>query len=290
MSGREPDLAVVYLVWGPLGPEPVREFINSYTRHPPGISHELVVLLNGVEAQQRAALLAPLAGVAHTLLELEEPVQDLAAYARAAVLLEHELVCCLNTYSVILADGWLNTLARATLLPDVGLAGASGSWESQAEWRRGQARHWLRHLSAARTLRRDFPRFPNPHLRTTAFAIERQLLVELDLERASEKYVAYLLESGRQSITRMVQDCGLRVLVAGRDGRVYDPPQWARSATYRSGAQQNLLVADRRTRDFSQASPRARKRLSRDAWGRSRAGEPLSVAAVQPTEPGASKP
>jgi len=44
-------------------------------------------------------------------------------------------------------------------------------------------------------------------------------------------------------------------------------PEWPASATYRSGEQRNLLVADRRTRDWERSSPRLRRRLGRDAWG-----------------------
>ncbi len=41
-------IAVVHLVWGPLGAGPLQEFLASYKRHPAGAEHELVVLLNNV--------------------------------------------------------------------------------------------------------------------------------------------------------------------------------------------------------------------------------------------------
>jgi hypothetical protein len=281
-------IGLVYLVWLPLGLEPVREFVRSYQLNAAGSEHELWLVLNGSDpnprgsevregiitsttgAAERAlqALRAELDPIDHRLIALEQPMQDLAAYGAAARRIEHPRLCLLNSYSVVLADGWLSRLASALDEPDVGLAGASASWESQAEWRRGQARHWLRHLSAIRVPRRDFPRFPNPHVRTTAFAIDRAVLLEMGLERASDKYAAYLLESGRVSITRQVHERGLRTVVVGRDGRVYDVEEWPRSATYRSGGQKNLLVADNRTREWESASPRVRRRLTRDAWGR----------------------
>jgi hypothetical protein len=267
MTDQPPSLAVVYLLWGPLGPEPVREFVASYTRHPAAIEHELVVLLNGVDPAQRATLLSPFEGVKHSLLELDAPVQDLVAYGKAAERLEHELLCCMNTYSLVLVDAWLRILTEAALIPGVGLAGATGSWESQGQWPRGEPRSWFAQLSSLRTLRRDFPGFPNPHLRTTAFVARRRLLLEMGLERAHDKYTAYLLESGRSSITRTVIEQGLRVVVAGRDGRLYDSPQWPSSSTYRSGEQANLLVADRRTGDWLRADASLQRRLSKDAWG-----------------------
>src|SRR5580692_1025456 len=100
-------IAVVHLVWGPLGPQALRDFLASYGAHPAGAEHELVVLFNGVTSQQRPALEQALAGVDHRLLELAEPVQDLAAYLQAAQRLEHARCCFVNSHSAILADGWL---------------------------------------------------------------------------------------------------------------------------------------------------------------------------------------
>jgi len=266
-------IAVVHLVWGPLGVGPVREFVASYRAHEAGVDHELVVLANGVGVEgfdaslSEAGLLAELEGVEHRLIVLERPVLDLVAYAQAARLLEHEQLCFLNSYSVILADGWLGRLADALREPDVGLVGASASWESQAEWVRGRVRHWPQQLAGLPSARRDYPRFPNPHIRTSAFMLDRLALVEMGLDRAADKRATYLLESGRQSITRRIQERGLRATVVGRDGQIYDVEAWPDSHTFRSGEQENLLVADNQTEDYRTASPHRRRRFSRDSWG-----------------------
>jgi GT2 family glycosyltransferase len=271
-------IGLVHLVWVPLGPDPLRAFLRSYQEHPAGADHELVIVLNGAglpataesevsPSLSRELLLAELEGTTHRLIVLEQPVLDLAAYHLAAEQLDHARLCFLNSYSAILADGWLAHLVGAAELPGVGVAAATGSWESQAEWARGRMRDWPRQLSAVRVPRRDYPRFPNPHIRTTAFTLERSLALELGLNRAHDKRAAYLLESGWRSITRQLQERGLRAVVVGRDGHAYEAPEWARSRTYRSGEQDNLLVADNRTGDWQSASRRVRRSLSRDAWG-----------------------
>jgi hypothetical protein len=273
-------IGVVHLVWAPLGPEPLREFLRSYHAHAAGAAHELVVVLNGLErnrsgerdgaaeaSARRAALLAELQHTEHRLVILERPTLDLPAYGLVAGQLGHERLCFLNSYSVILAEGWLARLASALDDPGVGLAGATGSWESQAEWVRGKTMYWPYQLVNLPRALRDYPRFPNPHIRTTAFMLERELLLGMGLERAADKRDTYLLESGRRSITRQVVERDLRPVVVGRDGRAYDVAEWSDSATYRADGQRNLLVADNRTRDWELAPPRLRRRLSRDAWG-----------------------
>jgi hypothetical protein len=277
-------LGVVHLVWAPLGPEPVRSFLRSYNAHSPGVAHELVIVLNGAptddtdattdrkgsrsgKALAQGDLEAELTGIEHRLVVLDRPVSDLAAYGLAARTLTHTRLCFLNSYSVILADRWLAILLQALEDPHTGLVGATASWESQSRWIRGRARYWPYQLLRLRGSRRDYPRFPNPHIRSTAFAIDRANLLAMKLEAAQDKRDTYLLESGRRSITRQILERDLRAVVTGRDGRVYGVKDWAASRTYRSGEQENLLVSDRRTEDWARASPRLRRRLSRDAWG-----------------------
>jgi hypothetical protein len=273
-------IGLIYLAWGPLGPAPLREFLRSYQAHPAGTEHELIVVLNGAERDAprnadsdpgdsalRAAVLAELRDTEHRLIELERPVLDLPAYGTAARQLEHERVCFLNSYSTILADGWLGQLSHALDDTKVGVVGATGSWESQAEWIRGKPVYWPYQLAMLPRARRDYPRFPNPHIRTTAFVLDRMLLLEAGFERAADKRDTYLLESGPHSFTRQLLARSLVPVVVGRDGRAYNIEEWPASATYRAGDQRNLLVADKRTRDWERASLRLRRRLSRDAWG-----------------------
>jgi len=128
-------IAVVHLVWGPLGVAPVREFLASYRRHAAGVEHELIVLLNGVDDEDlRSQLLAELERIEHRLLTLPKPVQDLTAYAQAARQLEHERLCFVNSHSVILAAEWLAKLSDGLDQPHAGLVAATGSWASLSSW------------------------------------------------------------------------------------------------------------------------------------------------------------
>ena len=189
-------LGVVYLVWAPLGSEPVRSFLRSYHAHAPGIAHELVIVLNGapgdasVRSRVDAALTpedlaAELAGIEHRLIVLDRPVPDLAAYGLTARALSHSRLCFLNSYSVILAADWLAIFVQALDDPHIGLVGASASWESQSRWIRGRARYWPYQLLRLRSARRDYPRFPNPHIRSTAFMVDRTNLIAMNPDGAS---------------------------------------------------------------------------------------------------------
>ena len=317
-------IGVVHLVWGPLGPPSLRDFLASYQREPAGAEHELIVLLNGVSEDRRPALEAELEGVEHRLLTLAEPVQDLAAYAQAAGRLEHERLCFLNSYSAILAAGWLAKLNDALDQPGAGLVGATGSWasvrsgtlnglflpnayrgivperrvareqllaielerggeqvEAGAQPRRtllGSAIATLRTLPAMPEQLLRFEGFPAHHLRTNAFMVDRALFTGLQIGAVKRKMDAYLLESGRHSLTRQVQARGLRALVVARDGAVYDQESWPASRSLWQGDQEGLLVADNQTRMYANGGIDRRRLLSAFAWGRR--ADPLAPASA----------
>jgi hypothetical protein len=249
-----PEVCVVHLVWAPLGRDPVERFVASYRQHSAGLAHRLIAVLNGFARPEDATVqFAALGDLDHEIVVVSPPALDLPSYARAAEALDASHLCFLNSYSELLAPGWLAALYETLSLPGVGLVGATGSYEAP------------RSVNPLR--RRRWPRFPNPHVRTTAFMLSRDLMRLLHWPDVDTKSRAWELESGRAGVTAQVRDRGLRALVVGRSGESYLPPEWPASATFRSGNQTNLLVADNRTRDWERADPDVRARLSRLAWG-----------------------
>lgn len=231
---------------------------------------------------------------------------DLGTYFAAAARLRCHRYCFLNSYSELLADGWLAKLERALAEPDVGMAGATGSWASNRSW----VAYVLRMPSAYRELfpGRDVARkvfleidleragvssrsfwetlsvklqvmphlagqliayepFPAYHLRTNAFVISHEMLTRLQLHAIGGKMDAYRLENSRSSITRQIQRLGLRTVLVDREGELYDHHRWDASQTLWQGAQEGLLVADNQTRSYASGNDDRRLVLSTFAWG-----------------------
>lgn len=127
-------IAVLYLARCAEGLEPFRKFRESYRHHPAGIAHDLVVIYKGfTEPGALADARAVFADTPHTGLELPDTGFDIGAYLAAAGMIAHDYVCCINTFTEILAENWLAALHRHASLPDVGIAGATASYESMYE-------------------------------------------------------------------------------------------------------------------------------------------------------------
>jgi len=331
---------------------PLRRFAESYARHRGGIDHDLVVVYKGFS--QRDALGAArsvFSSIPHSGLELTDAGLDIGSYLAAAAALPHEYVCFVNTFSEIVADDWLGNLHRFVSMQGVGIAGATGSYESLKSslklthkvrwlcnearigyderlvhyydfilelgcrvwkargaglpystwealvagfkalgWRyRGAAsiievlrspsgrepldeqfeRHWNHLLAPGRFLAEyaQFPAFPNPHIRSNAFMIERRRLLEIGFKAPDSKIAACAFESGADSLSSRLRRQGLRTLVVDKHGRGHDLPEWSGSATFRLREQEDLLVHDKQTRSFDSMSPGTRLTHRRLSWG-----------------------
>lgn len=111
------------------------------------------------------------------------------------------------------------------------------------------------------------PLYPNPHIRTNAFMIERQTFLDTLPTSITAKKDTFLYESGPDSLTQQILRRGKKVVIVGNDRQSYSIDQWPKSGTFRLGDQHNLLVQDNQTRAFAALS-RAEKRVFVEmTWG-----------------------
>lgn len=295
-----PDLAVIHLVRKRNGIATFRRFLGSYVQHRAGAFHHLVIVFKGFGAGETAEYDTLLEDVPHQRLSVPDRGYDISAYFEAVERLNYAHFCFLNSYSHILDEDWLGKLYRWICIEGVGLVGATASCQSISSGhydhiekmkampilqRAGASariilrdaspvafltqRAWFRLLRMAGVWRpeRDFPPFPNYHVRTNAFMGARKTLRRIRVEPIRLKISAYKFESGTNGLTSQVRSLGLRVLVVGRDGEGYEPERWHLSNTFWQAREQNLLVGDNQTTRYLAADSATRALWARLAWG-----------------------
>lgn len=97
--------------------------------------------------------------------------------------------------------------------------------------------------------------------------VQRELWLAMTRAPIRSRRDASKFENGRNNISSRVSRLGLRVVVVGRNGRVFDAADWPCSGTFWQEEQHNLLVEDNQTRKYSLADQRQRDALERTAWG-----------------------
>lgn len=240
------SVAVIFLARGVGGGIGAAEaFFASYRTHPAGVHHRLVVLAKGWEGVPGRARLDDLARKHDAaIIDLPDDGFDWGAYMRATPRLDEDWACFLNTHSRILTDGWLAKLCSAVEQPRIGAAGATGSWGTLAPVfqflsptirdiyhgagfiKATIAAGYMYTLGYPLACLRNgnrFPPFPNFHLRSNAFLINRKLFLEyantVSLPRS--KPDAFDLEW--QQISHPLPD-GARTCRGGRRRRWYRLP------------------------------------------------------------------
>jgi len=270
------DICVVHLVRKKNGMGPFRRFLASYLDNPAGIDHDLLILYKGFYRKADIALYEELLkGIPHSFLTVADFGFDLQSYFVAAEKHKSKHFCFLNSFSVILDKNWLLKFYRHIEQPGVGLVGASGSWgcirPGQADRNAPLHKKLVRLLFIkwpGKYLGKYFDPFPNFHIRTNGFMIARENMLKIRHGIILTKMHAWILESGKKSITKQIERMGLKPIVVGKDGKGYDKHEWDVSNTFWRGTQDNLLIADNQTKKFDTESSEWRRESELFAWGK----------------------
>src|ERR1044071_2973575 len=266
------QVCVVYLARAKSGIEASDAFFHSYRRFSPGIKHDFVIVAKGFTGAKPIELLLKLANdLKPALVRISDFGFDLRAYRVAATCFENPSFCFLNSFSEILVDDWLAKLYMQIQLPGVGLAGATGSWESMytnvfIERELGGRSSLLQRVWRPFRLKLcqiSFDPVPNYHIRSNGFIINRQVMLSVWPRMILTKRGAYLFENGRRSLTKRIVSLGLRPVVVDRNGGSHAKEAWPKSMTFRQGEQENLMIADNQTRQYAQSDTVKRRFLSR---------------------------
>ncbi|WP_144400100.1 hypothetical protein [Geobacter pickeringii] len=274
MAGETKELTVVHLVRACNGIEPLQRFLDSYRNHPAGIEHNLVFVLKGFDrGQPDKGIKDLLSEYCHQKLEVGDEGFDIGAYFQAAQAIKTPYCCFLNSFSGIRGDNWLRHLFMHVTAQGVGMAGASGSYESHysdfralLSLRAVISRRIVKVLREFWNYKTWFSPFPNPHLRTNGFVISRDIFLKTEC-RIISKMDAHRYESGKYGLSSQIRAQGLKLVLVGLDGRSFTEDKWPLSDTFRLGNQDNLLISDNQTNQFQNASDDERQVLSRYSWG-----------------------
>ena len=280
---KEPSVAVVYIARGAGagGPSAVGAFLEAFRNNPPEFPHRLVILAKGWDYVQGLPNLINQAQLLGAHLEiLPDDGFDWGAYMRIAPNLKERFICLLNTHSCPLVPGWLAIMMKNILQPGVGAVGATGSWGTiSGVWPLFEAdtisllmyplRLFIEFIRVCRNIS-EFPAMPNPHLRSNALLVPRDIFVSFCKGRKipRNKRDAHLLESGRNGFTSYLRSSNLQVLIVNSTGAAYTPEMWINSGTFRQDLQLNLLVSDNQTRLYQSAGLKLKRRLENAAWGK----------------------
>lgn len=309
------EIGLIFLARAAEPEEKILAFISSYLKHDAGINHTLIVLYKGGPKHSKL-----FANIPHQAVNLPDNGLDITAYLTIAKDCSHRLLCFLNSNTQIRTDGWLKKLIDALSIKNVGMVGATGSYESLVtsfellhkvgwlatekripldenftkhygwmlsrltpSWRTSSFKSydlnmpyplrwklkWLKKRRPGSHLYhlKQHSRFPNPHIRSNVFAIDRELLLDVTNKDVVTKEDAYAFESGKNSLSHQLAQRSLRLLIVNSEGRSFDTPDWVKSRTYRINKQELLLASDNQSDRYELSGSYERGILTMMTWG-----------------------
>lgn len=268
-------ICVVHLVWGPVGLNPFKIFISSYLKYNSGLDHDLLVVFKDCSKIDNYLELLKLYNINFITYIRENVGYDIDTYLDVSNKYNYDFFCFINSCSKILDNYWLCKLYNNIVNKDVGIVGATGSWESHSHNTYLEREHnivynIIRHIWR-QTLKRiliPYDPFPNYHVRTNAFMISRNLFNYIGKDKPLlTKENNYRFESGKNGLSKQILKINLKLLVVGKDGIAYEKEDWFKSKTFWQGDQENLLISDNRTNDYQNSDFDKRVLLSQRAWG-----------------------
>lgn len=126
-------IGVVYLCRANEEKESFSNFVNSYKKFPANCNHELIIIFKGFQdclASYLSEVQAIFSGLDYRAIYLPDEGFDIGAYLETAKIMDHQYLLFFNTYTVIVANGWLGYLYSTINHDNVGIVGTTASYES----------------------------------------------------------------------------------------------------------------------------------------------------------------
>lgn len=286
------SIDVIYLARGTdWGIKTVRKFFDSYKKYPAGTEHNLIIAAKAWDTcPEDYKELQQLANDYNAkIIDLPDDGYDFGAYYRVAQKSNADYILCLVSTSEIMDNNWLlkykNAFDKNEKLKYIG---TTGSWgitpiaidifreELREKYQRPSFKYhlkkvwkYLNNYSIVYKTVHSPLTFPNYHVRTNAFMIDRKLYLSFMLKYKipKNKIETYHLESGYNSLTRFVLKHNFEVGVIGKDEKIYSKEEWDKSKTFFSPDMSNLLIKDRYYEFYNNLSNRDKTLHEFYAWG-----------------------
>lgn len=245
------SISVVYLAYyneqAGYGLDTVKNFLDSYKRYSAGMKVDLkFIAKNWTEKTVYEELLKMAKEVNAEVIDLPDDGWDLGAYFRAAEIIKTDYLFFFGSSSEILADNWLLYFYNAFKNDKkIKMAGAMGSWEDPKK-----------------------NVFPNFHIRTCSFMIERKLFLEYasSVKFPVTKWDTYQLEHGEISVSNYVLKKGNKIVLVNSDGNVFEPEDWPLSDTYRTPYQKKILISDKQALKYPNLTDEQKRYTEMFVW------------------------
>jgi len=245
-----------------------RNFINSYKNNPPGHPHKFIICFKLLDKSKLDLCRAIASGISYQ--EFIDPVQindfEFKTMERAIEKYSDYIVVFLISHCQFEKPNWLKVINES--FNKNSFMGFSGSNESIFSSLRFK-KFWkiYSYLKQYFNLKKNFPKFPNPHVRGPSFVLKQNDFLEyVRNKKYSNKMDAVKTECGKDSLTNFFVKKGYDVFIINSSGVKYDLYNMEKSMTYCNSSISDVLISDRHHRKYQLSSIDEQIKTKRKVW------------------------
>ena len=264
--------------------ENLLNFKNNYLKYDSGFDHELVICYKLVDQNGLDACRSVTEHFKHTEFIDNSDYNDfdLGSYYRVSSKYKNTPIFFMNGYSSPIKQKWLNTLMK--FYNNKTLIGTTGSYESISS--NLKFKKILKNLDFFNFLKNyffiknNFPKKPNPHLRSPNFLINSDKYIEfinyfiknftgknVNFNKVfNSKAETWIAESGKISMTNYFKKKNYKVLVVNSDEECFEENNWKNSSTYNFNNQEKLLVIEKHSKRYLTLNNKEKIKSEKKIW------------------------
>ena len=247
----------------------IKNFKNNYLKFNAGINHELIICFKLLNLTQINDIISQLKNLEYQIFNdpSDKNDYDFGSYKRFAENHINKDILFLDSHSYPICENWLKILM--SYKKENNLIGTSASYESITNSISLKKKYKLfSYLFKLYRSKKNFLNFPNPHLRTASFLIRGKYFLDfINDKKIVNKFDAWKIESGKNSLSNYFKNKNLDVFVVNSDGDKFYEKKWKLSETYNYFNKSKLIISDKHTRKYDSLQNED-KLLSRyKVWG-----------------------
>lgn len=249
----------------------LKEFIKKYNLYKSGYEHDLLICFKNFNQNDSIFRFQELNDLKFIKYEDLNTFNDYdwGSYLRISKKFSDRIIFFMNCHSYPIVHDWLKKFALN--YQENSLVAPAGSYESiTSSWLKGSySNSFLYSVLYGLLNLKNFPIYPNPHIRSNCFMISAKNFTKLILNKKFKykKLGTWLNESGRNGMTNQIKKLKYKIYIINSDNKKFEIDKWIYSQTYALGDQEKLIISDKFSRIYEKAEINEKKKISKNVWG-----------------------
>ena len=225
-------------------------FVKNYQKYNANYKHKLIICFKNLSKIELKKFKKKLSKISYIEFIDNPKINDfdIGSYYRIAKKYKNSIFLFMNGHTYPVKKNWLSLMMKH--YKSNRIVASSCSKQSLRDLPFNIRNNFLKNIYFRFILMLNFPKSPNPHLRSSGFLISSKNLLLYPFKEIKSKIDTNIIESGRKNMYNFYKNNKIKTLLVNSDGDVFEENDWHNSRTYPWQYQNKIIFSDQRIRKF----------------------------------------